>query len=444
VRPLPPPDRLKRILTLALPIMGGMVSQNLMNVVDTAMVGVLGNTALAAVGMGSFTAFMCQALVLGVSSAVQATAARRKGEGETATMALSLNGGILLVLLASLVLSGPLFLLVPRFFPYLNGDPAVVAAGVPYLQVRVLAIVFVGINFAFRGYWNAVDLSRIYMSTLILMHAANIALNYVLIFGKFGAPALGVTGAGIGTSVATAIGSATYFALGWRHARRNGFLRGLPPRAEFRTLVGLSIPNGIQNLFFSAGFVVFYWIVGQVGTAELAAANVLINVMLVAILPGMGLGLSAATLVGQALGRHDPRDAARWAWDVVKVGVLGLGLLGVPMWAAPELVLSVFIHDPATLALASPVMRLVGGIIAMEGVGIVLMHSLLGAGAAKWVMVVSISTQWGVCLPLAYLVGPVLGLGLFDVWLVQGGYRALGVVIYALLWQRGRWAAIRV
>ena len=75
-------SRLRRILTLGLPIIGGMVSQNILNLVDTAMVGTLGDAALAAVGIGGFTLFMCQALILGISTGVQATAARRKGEGD--------------------------------------------------------------------------------------------------------------------------------------------------------------------------------------------------------------------------------------------------------------------------------------------------------------------------------------------------------------------------
>ena len=307
--------RLRRIFGLALPIIGGMVSQNVMNLVDTAMVGTLGNAALAAVGIGGFATFMCQALILGVSTGVQATAARRKGEGRLSESAVFLDAGLLLVVLSAPLLSLVLYFVVPQVYPGLNGDPQVIAAGVPYLPIRVLAIVFVGMNFAFRGYWNAIDLSKLYMSTLIVMHASNIFLNYVLIFGKLGAPALGVTGAGLASALSTVIGSLIYFALGFKYARRNGFLRGLPRRHEVATLVRLSLPTGVQQLFFSAGFVVTYWIIGLVGTAELAAASVLINVMLVAILPGLGLGLAAATLVGQALGRGEADDASRCGQD---------------------------------------------------------------------------------------------------------------------------------
>ena len=226
------PVRRNRIVGLALPIIGGMVSQNLLNIVDTAMVGFLGNAALAAVGLGGFVVFLCQALVLGFSTGVQSTAARKKGAGELDRAAAILNTALLLVLLIAPALSIVLIRFAEPAYPILNADAAVIDAGVPYLEWRLGAIVFVGINFVFRGYWNALDLSRLYMATLILMHGCNIILNYALIFGKLGAPELGVTGAGMASAISMAIGTVIYVYLGFRHVRKDGFLRHLGTRAE--------------------------------------------------------------------------------------------------------------------------------------------------------------------------------------------------------------------
>jgi MATE family, multidrug efflux pump len=437
-------ERLDRILGLALPIIGGMISQNVLNLVDTGMVGTLGDAALAAVGIGGFANFFSMAILLGISVGVQATASRRKGAGRDSEVAIPLNEGLLIVLLVAPVLSALLYFAVPWVYPHLNEDPEVIRQGVPYLQMRVLAIMFVGMNFAFRGFWNAIDLSRLYMGTLIAMHTLNIFLNWVFIFGNLGAPAMGATGAGLATSISVMVGTGIYFGLGLKHARDLGFLHGLPGRTEVMRMIRLSLPASLQNLFFSAGFLTLYWIVGKVGTAELAAANVLINVMLVAILPGIGLGLAAATLVGQALGRGDPEDATRWGWDVTRVAVFGLVALGAPMWIVPDLVLSVFLHDPETLALARLPMQLVGLLMAVEAVGLVLMNALLGAGDTKRVMRVSIGLQWLLFLPLAYLVGPVLGFGLLGIWILQGGYRGLMAATFFLLWCRGHWTKIEV
>src|SRR5690606_32613901 len=133
---------------------------------------------------------------------------------------------------------------------------------------------------------------------------------------------------------------------------------------------------------------------GRDATSEVAAANVVINVTLVALLPGLGLGIASASLVGQALGRRDPEDARRWAWDVVRVAAVVMSLLGLPMLALPDLVLAPFLHDPDTLALARGPLRLVGAMIVVDSVGMVLGNSLMGAGATRTVMVVSVLTQW--------------------------------------------------
>ncbi len=437
-------DRRQRIFGLALPIIGGMVSQNLLNIVDTAMVGFLGDAALAAVGLGGFVVFMCQALILGISTGVQTSAARRKGEGRVDRAAAILNTALVLVLLVAPLMSLVLIQLAEPVYPYLNSDPAVIERGVPYVEWRLGAIVFVGMNFAFRGYWNALDLSRIYMTTLIFMHASNIVLNYVLIFGNFGAPALGVTGAGMASAISMAIGTAIYVFLGSRHILKSRFLRGLATRSETISLIRISVPAGLQQLFFAAGLTAMFWIIGRIGTPELAAANVLVTVLLFAILPGLGMGLACATLVGQALGKRDPENAYQWAFDVAKVTVVLLSILGLPMWLVPDLVSSIFIHEDSTRALARWPMRIMGLTMPIEAVGFAFMHGLLGAGDARRVMRISIGTQWLLFLPLAFLIGPFLGYGLLGVWVWQGVTRALQAWLFLTMWRGRKWQQIEV
>lgn len=437
------PTRRNRIIGLTLPIIGGMVSQNLLNIVDTAMVGVLGNAALAAVGLGGFVVFMCQALILGISTGVQAGAARKVGAGERDRAAAILNSALLLVVIVAPIVSVALIQLAGPAYPLLNDDPAVIDGGVPYLEWRLAAIVFVAINFAFRGYWNALDLSRIYMTTLILMHACNILLNYVLIFGKFGAPELGVTGAGIASALSMAIGTLIYLYLGFRHIRKDWFLRRLGTREETGSMIRLSIPAGLHQLFFAAGLVTMFWIIGKIGTAELAAANVLITILLFAILPGIAFGIACTTLVGQALGRGEPEDAYQWAWDVSKICVVLLTVLGLPMLLIPDLVLSIFIHDAATRDLALWSMRIMGITMPIEALGFAFMNGLLGAGDGRRVMMVTVGTQWILFLPIVYVIGPVLGFGLTSVWLWQGITRAVQVWALIAMWRGRKWQHIK-
>lgn len=437
-------DRRRRILALALPIIAALTSQALLNVVDTAMVGHLGDAALAAVGLGSFVLFTCQAMILGLSVGVQAIAARRRGEGRLDETAVPLNASLLLILLIGPVLTLALCLLAPWFFPLLNPDPAVIAGAVPYFQIRMLAGPLMAMNYAFRGYWNGIGQSRLYMTTLLIMHGSNVLLNYMFIYGHFGAPALGVAGSGLGTALSVLLGTAIYYGFGWRYALEGGFLRRRPQRQDYRSLVRISIPAGLQHVSQSAGLVALYWIIGRIGTAELAAANVLVNLMMVVILPGMGLAMAAATLVGQSLGSGQPDEARRWARDAMRLGVLGLGLLGAPLVLAPDLILGLFLHNPDTVALARWPMRIAGLAVVLEGIKRVYMQVLMSAGDGRRVMRVSVLTQWFLFTPAAYLIGPVWGLGLLGIWVGQEVYRLAQLGVFRHYWREGRWAGIRI
>jgi Na+-driven multidrug efflux pump len=182
VKQFPDRERRRRVWAIAVPIMGGMMSQNVLNLVDIGMVGRLGDIALAATGIGSFANYLALAFIIGLSAGVQALAARRLGEGRTSETAVPLNGGLILALIIGIPTCALLVLASPFAFNLLTDDPAVRELGVPYLQVRVLSMIAVGMNFSFRGYWSAIHMTGVYLRTLLIMHAINIFLHWVLIF----------------------------------------------------------------------------------------------------------------------------------------------------------------------------------------------------------------------------------------------------------------------
>ncbi len=433
-------ERTRRIFQLALPIIGGMLSQNVLNLVDTAMVGTLGDAALAAVNLGGFANWLTMAFITGLATGVQAMAARRLGEDRSSEMAIPLNGGLVQAVVLGVPLSALAFWAAPALFPYLNDDPAVLEHGIPYLRIRLVAMTAVAMNFAFRGYYNGVNLSRLYMGTLVVMHISNLLLNWLLIFGNLGLPEMGTQGAAAASAISAVLGTMVYFMLALRHALPAGFLRGVPSWDTFRTMLKLAVPSGIQQVFFAAGMTAFSVIVGMIGTAELAATGVIINLMLVAILPAIGFGLAATSLVGQALGRKDEDDAKRWGWDVARVAAVTVAVFTLPAVLFPEPVLHVFLREPDTLALALRPFQVLAAVIWFDAIGLVLLNAHFGAGDSRTVMVVSIVMQWLLFLPAAYVVGPVLGGGLLAIWSAQAVYRCLQTLVFAASWRRGRWA----
>ncbi len=442
-----PASRRREVWTLALPILGAMASQVVLNVVDLAMVGHLGAAAMAGVGAASFLHFTAFSAITGLSSAVQAMAARRYGEGRLDETAVPLNGGIFLSVAIGLPLSLLLIFSAPWIFAQLYADPAIGDQGTAYLQFRLAGIAAVGINFSFRGYWSAIRKARLYLYVLFGMCLLNVVLDYVLIFGKLGLPALGVRGAGLANLISTCVGASAYLLIAWFQVRSAGFLRRLPSAEQLGGLLKLGLPSCAQNLLFAGGFSVLFWIIGGIGTAELAVTNVLITVTLAAILPGMAFGLAAAAFTGSALGRGDADDAYRWGWDVYRTTWWVFALLALPMLFATDTVLRFFFNDPQTVdrlvALGRLPLRLVGVGIALDGLGFILMNSLLGVGASAPVALVAVGLQWGLFLPLAYVAGNLLHSGLSGIWMLMTAYRTLQTLIFIALWRGRRWATIR-
>lgn len=447
-------SRVEMVMHQALPVMGGMASQNVLNLADSVMVGRLGTACVASVGIASTLNFQCQAALQGISSGVQAMSARRIGEGRPEFAAVPLNAALVACVCLGVPMAVAAFIAAPSIVPRLTSDPAVIAAAVPYLKARLLAVPAVGVNFAFRGFWNAVQQPQIYMNTLLVMHIVNVSLSLLLIFGasfslpligNITIPSLGVVGAGIGTTVSVWVGTALYLKMGFQRAKEMGFARKKPSAEDLKTLLGQAAPTSITNLLFATGMTVLYWIVGKLGTAETAAVNVLINLMLTLVLPCMGMGLAAGALSGRALGRGDVEDAAQWPWDVAKLTaamMFGIGMIAVVI---PEKLLSYFLTNQEAIAKATLPLRFTGITVAFDALSVTMQNALLGVGDAKKVAAISIGTQWVLFLPVAYLgVTYFPGFNLNYLWGLYVAQRVLQGFLYANIWKKGGWKDIKV
>lgn len=429
-------ERSKKIFILAAPIVGGMIANNVVNLVDTAFVGYLGDNALAGVGIGLFINFIMLAIFLGLSVGVQTVTARNEGRNLTQQLFAPLNIGILSSLLVSIPLAVLVYKLIPIIFPLINSDTEINAQGVAYLRGIVLGLPGFGILICFKGYWTGINRPSVYLVILLIVNFINVVVAYMFVFGKCGLPAMGTFGVGLATSIALWLGAVLHLLLAGRRFVKSGFLKTLPDIATIKVIFELSIAEGIRLVFFAAAFMVIFYILGKAGTAEIAAANVLINVMLVLYLPILGLGSAVISLVSQSLGRNDFRQASQWGWDVTKAGVLVLSILSIPLIIFPAQLLEIFIKSPTTLAIAIAPLRITYLIVVLEGVRTILMSALLGACDNKWVVVVFLSIQWGLALPTAYVLVTFFKLGLLSVWLSQAFYTFLMAVIFAMRWQR--------
>ncbi len=458
---------LRTIYSLALPIIGGMLSQNAMNLIDTAMVGQLGEKALAVSGAGSFANFMAISIVMGLSAPVQAIAARRKGAGQLSSLAEPLNGGLFLAVLLGIPLTFALSKLAPVLFPLIQSDPEVTQAGIIYLQIRLLALTGIGCNFAFRGYWNGISLSNLYLKTVIYMQIANVIFNWLFIFGNLGFPRMGVYGAALGSTLATYTGTGYYSILAFRLSRKQGFLARFPSFKALFAMLKIATPAGLQRFAFAFGMTVFFSIIARapfaedfnlyvqgfscgvvnfslLGTSYLAASTVLVNLLLVGILPGVGFGIAAATLAGQDLGRKNYRRAERWGYLIAIISAISVQLALLPGVIFAPSILQIFSSEGKIIQLASAPLRMLFLTLGLDTVGLVFLNALQGVGFTRQTFVVAFVMQWLLALPLAFFVGPILGGGLLAIWGVQVGYRIVQGAIFLQIWRKGQWKKLKI
>jgi MATE family multidrug resistance protein len=437
-------ERVATLTKLAFPVGVAVSSTMVMTLIDLAMVRPLGNQATAAVGLATFGHTLLLGAVAGIAPAVQGIVARRRGRGSTEPSCLPLNGG----LLAAIVIAIPVTLvglwLAPFFFALVSSDPNVTRIGIPFLRVLYTATVAAGINMAFKGYWTGIERPNVFMWIVLFMSVLNFCGNYVLISGRLGFPALGATGAAISTAVSLYVGVIINGTLGWFLFREDGFLKARPAKTLVARIFSLTMPPTVQELFRSGGYIVFFWIMGQVGTAELAATNVQIRVSIVLSIVAMSLGSASATLVSRTVGEGDPVAAAEWGWDSGKLGVIVITMLALPLVIFPRFFLSMFLSDSHTIAIAVRPWQLVMAVVGLGSLIFIFAYTLVSVGDGLRVAVVAIGTQWLVFLPAVWIVGPYLHYGLLEIAFVQLIYGAASSALITALWMQGRWQKIAI
>ncbi|SBR48793.1 MULTISPECIES: MATE family efflux transporter [unclassified Halomonas] len=429
-----------KVVRLAWPIMLGMLSQSMLNLVDAALVGRLGETALAGVGLGGYAMFMMTALVFGLSSSVQSQTAHRLGAGHSG-LSQPLYAGLLVGLVIGTVLALLAWWLAPTFMQWMSPTTEVQSVAVDYFRWRVVSLAAIALTLCFRGYWNGRQYTRLYLRIIVVVHLLNVALSAGLIFGLGGLPELGARGAGVATTLSLCVGLVLWIGVTARQGDITQWRKVLPDEQVLRTTARLALPHSAQQLWFAAGYAVLFWLLSQLGTASVAVGHVLINLSLLLILPGVGVGVAAMSLVGEALGRDAEWEAHRWGLDALWVAGLLLVILALPMLWMPDKVLGVFFDAPALITLGTLPLQLTGLMVVIDVAALVLAQALMGAGAQRTVMLLTLGMQWLLFLPLAWWAGLELGYGLLGIWLMQLIYRIINSAAFFWIWQRRQWAS---
>ena len=437
----------RELLTIGYPIILGMVSTTIMNLADIAMVGRLGAEAIAAVGLGGLIFYTIASFFNAISVGVQTLSARRLGEGRYPETTMILFNALILA-----VLSGGLTTLIGMLFgggllPRVNADPGVIRLGQDYLWFRFMGLGFFTINMAFHGFFNGIARTRIHFRVTVIANIINIIFNYLLIFGKLGLPAMGVSGAGLASTISLLLSLGMYVQAMSRGPIRNEFFgrRKISMQSGLiRQLVRLSLPVGLQEFLVHLGFLMFVVMVGMIGTVELAASHIVFNILSFSFMPGYGLGMASGTLVGKYLGEKRPELASRSGWVSMQLTIIFMGGVGVFFLLTPGTILRLFTADPGVIEEGILALRILGGIQFLDACGLSLSGALRGAGDTAFVSLTEICINLFCFLPLTYVMALVLGWGLLGAWLAFAFYIFLFALFMVFRFRVGQWQLIEV
>lgn len=417
-----------------------MLASNVLTLIDTLMLGRLGPDSLAAVQIGIQILALLFATVLGLGTAVQAITSRRMGEGISHQVSVAVHAGILLCALVGTVIAIAGYFAAPAVIDQFHTSPEVSRQALPYLRMMVVMIPALGINASFRGYFNGIGRSKVYLTSLLVIIVTNIFLNWVFIFGNLGAPALGTYGAGIASVIAYYLGNLVYLLQAIKLGRPYGFGKTKPTWQVIKRLTELAMPTMFNQLLMGLNSTVYFMIIASMGTRELAATSIVWRLGFVLVLPAFGFGMAGATLVGQALGRKDKEDARNWGWDSIKVSAVVMMVLGMPLVLVPHLVARAFVDDVATAEMAAIPLFMLGLTMCINGGTWVFTQMLNGAGDTKFVLYMSSGYNWFIGLPLIAVTALVFKASLTAIWAVQISNFFVVFVCMALRWSSGKWA----
>jgi MATE family multidrug resistance protein len=406
-----------------------------MGVVDTIMAGRLGAAAIGAGCLGGNLFYPIAIFGTGLLLGMDTLVAQSFGADDARDCRRSLVNGVWL----AAALAAPLALVLWALIPLMRAvgtNPRVMVLLGPYLKALLWGMLPLLAYAALRRYLQAVDVVVPITFALVSANLINFAGNWVLMFGHWGAPAMGLEGSGWSTTIARVYMAAVLVAAIVWHERKSGNLlfrmSWKPDVARLLRLLDLGLPAGLQILIEGGLFGVIAVLAARLDEVSLAAHGIAVNVVATTYMVPLGIGSAAAVRVGQAVGRKDRQGVATSGWTALLLGTLFMGAAGLALWTAPGWILRVFTADAAVIASGAALLRIAALFELFDGFQTVATGALRGLGDTRSPMLAHLAGYWVIGLPVCYVLCFRLRWGVAGIWV--GLTTALILIGVALVW----------
>ncbi len=414
---LPRRNELRELVELALPVVTVQVGAMMLGVVDSLMVGRISAVDLAAIALGNVYWFTCVIFGMGVLFALDPVIAQSVGAGDEEGVARGLQRGIL-VAVGLTVLTSVLLLPAGAVLTWARQPEEVVPVAAGYVLASIPGVLPFFLFLAFRQTLQSLGRMAPVVWTIVFGNVANVALNWVFIFGNLGVPRLGAVGSGWASTGARFLMAGFILAGAWPILR--GYLIPYRPAALRRgPLLGflrIGTPIGLQMTFEFGAFGAAGLAIGWLGTIAVAGHQIALNISALTFMVPAGVGQATAVLVGRAVGRGDPAGARRAGVGGLLLGVGFMCGTAMVFTAVPELLAGLYTPEVAVVALAASLLPIAGLFQVFDGIQVVAASILRGVGDTRVPMLMNLFGFLVIGLPVGLLLTFKGGLGARGIW----------------------------
>ncbi|MDX9749150.1 MAG: MATE family efflux transporter [Paludibacter sp.] len=385
----------KNIFNITYPVVLTLVVQNIINVTDTAFLGRVGEVALGGSAIGGVYFLAIYMLGFGFSQGAQIIIGRRNGEGNhTQIGSVFINGMVFIVALAAL------FFVLSAFFNesimrYLVSSPQIFEASLEYLDWRMWGFFFAFINVMFRGLFVGVTNTSVLTTSAIITAITNVVLDYMLIFGVWGFPEMGIAGAALASVIAEGVTTVYLFYYSYVHHDFQKYQLYKLKKLNFkliRQILDLSVFIMFQYFISVSTWFMFFVFIERMGERPLAATNIGRSLYILLMIPGSALATTVNTLVSNLIGAGKKDQVVPFVAKMIGVAVLLVVPLMFLTFIFPEEFARIYTSDAGLIAASVPVMKVVSVAMIFCAIGNIVFNAVSGTGNTRTAFVIEFGT----------------------------------------------------
>jgi putative MATE family efflux protein len=439
----------RRVMNLALPTLVSNILMTFQIIADTIMLGRYppADVSLSAVGLGFTLYHLFFPLTMGLVTGTIAIIARRWGEENYEEAGRVATDSVITLAMISIPIALFGVFVGPHAIYYFGARGAVIIEGTKYIQSIFAFYPFVALVIVYHGILRAAGDTKTPMYVDLISNSYNVLMNYILIFGKFGFPELGVFGAGIATGTSYAVAFGVYMVLQASHKliTHPVYSRNMHYRPDtVKKMLKIGIPAGVDMGMWSFASIIFTVMILRFGTVGYSAFQIGLRAESLAYMPAFAFGIAATTLSGQYLGAKQDELAKKAVLASTYLGLLFMTAAGLLFILLPDYIAMVFTEDAEVVNLAALYLFIIGFSEPALGSFFTLAGGMRGAGYTKVPMYINFVSLIVIRISLSYALGFWLGLGLYGIWLGMTVETILRAIVIYAVFLKGRWMQVNV